>query len=192
MTQTLQDHITSLHTLSLADTVKAITTLTPGLKTSIQPKYGYFVTHSDYDGIADLEDLGRLWLKAGRDCFDEHAALELRLLHYQQTDIFDKLYVDLDKRLEAGLKDGSIAPPVRDPDAGCSCCAGVPSSVILCGFAEGEALHFTPEEYEGIWGEQENSGSRYRDGVCTSVMASLKQVEEALARTSGVEVVSML
>ncbi|OGE52626.1 hypothetical protein PENARI_c009G11725 [Penicillium arizonense] len=192
MTQTLQDHITSLHTLKLTDAIKAITTLTPGLKTSIQPKYGYFVTHSDYDGIADLQDLGRLWLEAGHRCFEEHAPLEVRLLHYQQTDIFDKLYVDLDKRLEAGLKDGSIAPQVRDPEAGCSCCAGVPSSVILCGFAGGKAFHFTPEEYEDLWGEQENSGWTYGIGGCESVTASLKQVEEALARTSGVEVVSML
>jgi hypothetical protein len=192
MTQSLQDHITSLHTLNLTDAINAIAALAGGLSPSIQAKYGYFVSHSSYEGIADLEDLGRLWLRSAHSCFEQNAPLEIRLSHYQQTEIFDNLYGDLDTKLMAGMKDGSIAPPVPDPDAGCSCCAGVPSSVILCGFADGKAFHFTPEQYKALWGDQANVGSRHDGSGCISVMASVKQVEEALVRGSGVEVHSML
>ncbi|KAJ5770454.1 uncharacterized protein N7511_002505 [Penicillium nucicola] len=192
MTQSLQDHINTLDTLPLTEAIKAITTLTPDLKPSIQTKYGYFVTHSAYSGIADLEDLGRLWLKSATDCFEQNAPLKVRLLHYSQTETFNDLYGGLYRALNAGLKDGSVEPPVADPEAGCSCCAGVPSSVILCGFSERDAFYFRLEEYRAHWGEQANSGSRWRDGVCYCENASLEQVQEALARDPGVEVLSML
>ncbi|OQD91052.1 hypothetical protein PENANT_c001G05939 [Penicillium antarcticum] len=44
------------------------------------PKFGYFVTHSSYTGITDLNDQGRLRLKSAQSCFEQNAPLELRLL----------------------------------------------------------------------------------------------------------------
>jgi hypothetical protein len=191
----LQDHIESLNSLPLAETIQAIADLTPNLTAVPFHKYGYWVQHADYPGIGNLNDLGRIWLKAGRQCYETHAALEVRLTHQSMDDVFSDIYGASYKFLIEALKDGSVAQPVLDESLGCACCRGEPDATILAGFHDGEALYFEEEEYRALWGMERENGSRFgvsQDGSTENAIgATRKQVEEALARTS-VGVQSML
>jgi len=192
----LQDHIDSIHSLPLAEAIRAIADLTPGLTAVRFPEYGYWVQHADYEGLGNLNYLGRIWLEAGRRCYETHAPLEVRLIHQSMDDPFYEIYGASYKILNEGLEDGSIAQPVLDESLGCACCRGEPDATILAGFHDREALYFDEEEYRSIWGDEPDHGSRTgysQDGEREHALnASRQQLEEALARNPAVGVQSML
>jgi hypothetical protein len=177
--------------MPLAEKIQAIANLIPGLTAVPPSNYGYWVRHASYTGIGDLNDLGRLFLRAGEQCYETHAALNIRLIHASMDDRFYEIYGASYEMLLQGLKDGNIAQPVLDESLGCACCRGEPDATILAGFHDGGALYFHEEEYRTIWGMEAEHGSRYgpaEDGtMMTALMASRKQVEEALARSAGVQ-----
>ncbi|KAJ5142555.1 uncharacterized protein N7515_001342 [Penicillium bovifimosum] len=191
MATKLQDHIDALHSLPLAEAIRAIADLMPGLTSVPPPEAGYFVQHPDYEGIGNLNNIGGLWLRLGSQCHDDHAPLDVRLVHQSLDRPIYDIYCSSDEMLGKALDEKTVSYPVPNEDAGCACCRGEPSATILCNFHEREALYFTPEEYTELWGDQPNHGSRHsgwKEGEGYTehrICASREQVEEALARTSG-------
>jgi hypothetical protein len=198
MTTNLQDHIDALHSLPLAEAIRAIADLMPGLTSVAPPEAGYFVQHPDYEGTGKLNNIGGLWLRLGSQCHDDHAPLDLRLVHQSLDGLIYDIYCSSDDRLRKALEDKTVSYPVFNEDEGCACCRGEPSMTILCNFHERQALYFTPEEYTALWGDQPNQGERHGgwtegEGYTEhQICASREQVEEALARTSVVGVQSTL
>ncbi|KAJ5206583.1 hypothetical protein N7491_002802 [Penicillium cf. griseofulvum] len=196
MASKLQDHIDSLQNLPLAEGIQAIADLIPGLTSVIPREYGYFVQHPDYEGIGNLNDIGTLWLKLGSQCHDDHAPLEVRLVHTSMDDPIFEVYSTSYDMLNEGLQDGTVIPP--PPANYCACCRGEASATILSCFHERHGLFFTEEEYKSIWGDQPNSGQRCSGWTeengweKTSINASKEQIEEALARNPAVGIPSML
>lgn len=181
---TLQDHIESLTTLPLPDSIEKITHLIPNLTATFLPKYGYWVQHPNYTGAGDLNTLGRLWLSLGYRCYSEHAPLQVRLTHQSMDDPIYEIYGSTYDLLKRGLADGTIEVPVEDESLGCACCRGEPDATILAGFHQNEALYFEEEEYRALWGDQENIGERIGQSI-RAVAASREQVEEAVMRSSA-------
>ncbi|KAJ5503691.1 hypothetical protein N7463_006565 [Penicillium fimorum] len=196
MASKLQDHIDSLQALPLAEAIQVITDLIPGLTSVVPREHGYFVQHPDYEGIGNLNDIGTLWLKLGSQCHDDHAPLEVRLVHTSMEDAIYNVYGTSYEMLNKGLADGTVAPP--PPADYCACCSGEASATILACFHERQALYFTEEEYKAIWGDQPNSGSMSSGWTeengwgKRSINASKKQIEEALARKPAADIASML
>lgn len=180
----LQDHIQSLQSLSLAEAIEKIALLIPGLTAISKPEYGYWVEHPNYTGTGNLNDIGRLWLALGRKCYSEHAPLQVRLTHQSMDDPIYEIYGSTYDILKRGLADGTIELPPVDGSMGCACCAGEPDATILAGFHENEALYFDHEEYKALWGNQQNVGERYGASI-HAIAASREQVEEAIARSSA-------
>ncbi|KAJ5823838.1 hypothetical protein N7447_006178 [Penicillium robsamsonii] len=196
MASKLQDHIDSLQVLPLAEAIQAIADLIPGLTSVVPREYGYFVQHPDYEGTGNLNDIGTLWLKLGSQCHDDHASLEVRLVHTSMDDPIYNIYGTSYEMLNKGLDDGTVAPP--PPIDYCACCSGEASATILACFHERQALYFTDEEYKAIWGNQPNSGERCSGWTeengwgKRSINASKEQIEEALARNPAAGIASML
>ncbi|KAJ5976732.1 hypothetical protein N7501_000074 [Penicillium viridicatum] len=186
MASKLQDHIDTLHTLPLAEAIQAIADLTPG----------YFVQHPDHEGIGNLNNIGSLWLKLGSQCYDDHASLEVRLVHTSMDDPIYEVYGTCYEMLNKGLADGTVAPPAPNQNPGyCACCSGEPDAIILACFYERQALYFTKDEYSALWGDELNSGERFGIGngwVKRCINASKVQLEEALARNPAVGIPSPL
>lgn len=179
----LQDHIESLSPLPLADKIKAIADLIPGLKAEPPKEYGFFVTHPDYEGVGNLTDLAILWLDCGRDCHTEHAPLQLRMIHQSMDDPIYEVYDTCYDLLTKAEGDGTITCPFDKDDAGCSCCN--PDTKILDGFHRCVGFTFDDEEYQSLWGDEMDRGrtsERQPDGQMKVVarVASLEQVERAL------------
>ncbi|CAG8893420.1 unnamed protein product [Penicillium egyptiacum] len=199
MASKLQDHIDTLHTLPLAEGVQAIADLIPGLTSVVPQEHGYFVQHPDYEGIGNLNDIGTLWLKLGSQCHDDHAPLQVRLIHVSIDDPIYEIYGTSYRMLNKGLEDGTVAPPAPHEDPNyCACCSGEASATILACFHERQALYFTEEEFKALWGDQPNSGERCRNWTEEngweerSINASKEQIEEAIARNPAVSIPSML
>ncbi|KAJ6125591.1 hypothetical protein N7471_012908 [Penicillium samsonianum] len=199
MASKLQDHIDALRTLPLAEAVQALAHLTPGLTSVIPQEYGYFVEHPDYEGIGNLNDIGTIWLKLGEQCYDDHAPLEVRLVHVSLDDPIYEVYGTSYTMLNKELADGTVAPPAPNENPGyCACCSGEASATILACFHERQALYFTEEEYKSIWGDQPNSGERFSGWTEEHgwgkriINASTEQIKEALARNPAVGIPSML
>ncbi|CAG8125976.1 unnamed protein product [Penicillium salamii] len=186
---TLQEEITTLTTLPLPEAIQKISNLAPELTSTFLPKYGYWVTHPAHEGPGDLNDLGRIWLNLGYRCHSEHAPLQTRLIHQSMDDVFFEIYGATYDILKKGLAEGTIPKPVFDDSLGCACCRGEPDATILAGFHENKALYFDVEEYRALWGDHPNRGERI-GADSHAVAASREQVEEAIARETGI--VSML
>jgi hypothetical protein len=159
-------------------------------------EYGYFVQHPDYEGIGKLNDIGTLWLKLGSQCHDDHAPLEVRLVHTSMDDPIFEVYGTSYDMLKEGLADGTVTPP--PPANYCGCCRGEASATILNRFHDRHGLFFTEDEYKSIWGDEPNAGQTFSEWTeengwtkC-SINASKEQIEEALARNPAVGIPSML
>ncbi|KAJ5543581.1 hypothetical protein N7461_009584 [Penicillium sp. DV-2018c] len=191
MATKLQDHIDALHSLALADAIRAIADLMPGLTSVAPPEAGYYVQHPEYEGIGNLNNIGGLWLSLGMRYHYDHAPLDLRLIHQSLDRPIYDIYVSADDELRKALDEKTVSYPVRNEDVGCACCRGDPDATILCNFHEREAFFFTPEEFTDLWGDQPNHGMRWgnwKEGegwTEQQICASREQVEEALARTSA-------
>ena len=190
MAPQLQDHIDEIPNLDLAKSIQAITDLLPGLKGTVSPTWKYIIHHPDYEGEANLNDLGRHFLGCAHRCLTEHAPFSLRLLHHSMDNPFASLYGGLYRIANEGYEKGTIHPEPSETE-GCACCAGEPDATILAGFHEGEAFYYEEEEYHEIWGDAESCGSRYsiwEDGKGWTVRhlaASKEQMEEAMSRDSA-------
>jgi hypothetical protein len=112
-------------------------------------------------------------------------------MHESMDDAIYEVYGAAYDFLKKGLADGTITLPVVDESLGCACCRGEPSATILANFHPGRAFYFDEEEYKNLWGDEENSGGSYgvgEDGKPNNrIMASRKQVEEALSRSLDVQ-----
>lgn len=194
MATQLQDHINSITHLTLSDTIQAIAELTPHLTITVSATGVYLAQHPNYDGICNLNDLGKLYLECAERCISEHAPFETRLQHVSLEEIMQKLYIEGYEQFKEGYEQGTILP--EKSTGGCGCCEGRPDAVILNNFHEGNALYFEEDEYRRIWGEQEECGSRAcrneEGGMDKWVMASREQVEEAMAREPVSGIVSHL
>lgn len=177
----LQDHFESLGELPLKEQIQAIAEVTPGLKAVKFPECDYWVEHPNYEGRGKLTDLARHFMIAGSICQKGDVPLDLRLLHQSMHDHLFQLYRAGDNFLLEGFKDGTIAQPEFNPNAGCGCCSGDPDSMIISGMFDTEAFYFPAKEYKSLWGDAPGSGNSYGQGE-EWIMASKEQIEEALAR----------
>ncbi|KKK22191.1 hypothetical protein P175DRAFT_0501097 [Aspergillus ochraceoroseus IBT 24754] len=177
---TLQDQIEELSSAPHDHTIHSLAVLLPQLVTSISATGDRVITHPEYEGTGNLDDLGRIYLKAADRCTTEHASFSIRLLHVTLDSMMEGLYVSSQTQLRNGLKDGTVNMPPSEAEE-CACCMGEPFAVILAGFHEKEALLFWEDEYRAIWGDEETQGGRYGAGK-RWLRASMEQVERAMAR----------
>lgn len=182
----LQDYIKSLDRLPLADKIKAIADLIPGLKAQPPKEYEYLVKHPDYEGIGNLTDLAVLWIDCARKCHTEHAPFQLRLIHQSMDDPIYQVYDASRDLLMKAVNDGTIIYPAADENADCSCCN--PDARILEQCHVRLALTFDEEEYLSLWGDDENRVGTFGLGpegesICISRVATREQVERALRKS---------
>ena len=189
MPPNLQARVNEIHSMALVDSVQTMVSLLPGVKPSVSPKMDYLFTHPDFEGQADLNELGKYFLNNNRRCCNENASLQTRVLQQSMDDTFSEIYEDLANISIAGVKAGTIKPEPRKSKV-CACCAGEPRAVLTNGLFRGDMFLFTTEQYREIWGDEENAGGTYScpDGVpIEHWYASEEQIKEALARGSTSE-----
>jgi hypothetical protein len=196
MARQLQTRIDEIPNLDLADAIPAIKELLRGALVSVTPTGIYTIHHPNYEGAGHLDSLGKRVLDSADRCQEEHASLQLRLLHHSLDDLIYDVYDEAIKIYREGLKNCTILPRLITPEH-CACCAGEPAAVIGCNFHAGKALLFQEQEYRQIWGDAEGVGAEWRNWVDGTgwtehwIYASKEQAE-ALARNPAMEVSSML
>lgn len=176
----LQRRVIEISQMELDASILALVDLIPRLIACVSTDGQRLIQHPDYEGLGDLDTVGRLYLSFAHRCTSENASFDTRLLHVSVESAIYDLYCASEHALTCGIKGGTVA---RSPNnrPGCACCRGDPDAVILCRSHEGEALFFEESEYSLLWGNERSSGLRIgQDG--SFLMASGKQLEEAKRR----------
>lgn len=183
----LQTRIDEMTNLPLQEAVPALLDLSRNLTTTLSPIGQRLVTHPNYSGTADLNDLGRFYIRCASRCTDESASFQTRLDHQTLDPIFDKFYRETNEAIQDALNSGALDKPYNEFQGGCCAhCSGEPAAVIPAGFVEGNAFYFEEAEYKQIWGDVEPIGSTHSwNPERSTCMARREQVEEAMNRSSS-------
>lgn len=183
----LQTRIDEMTILPLQKAVPALLDLARNLTTTLSPVGQRLVTHPNCTGMADLNDLGRFYIRCASRCTDEHAPFQTRLDHQSLDPIFNNLYKETDEAIMNALDSGALDKPYREFQGGCCAhCSGEPAAVIPAGFVEGNALYFEEAEYKQLWGDVRPIGMTCSwEPERTTCMATREQVEEAMKRFSS-------
>lgn len=197
MARQLRSRIDEIANLDLADAIPAIEELLLGAVVSVTYNGSYTIHHPIYEGAGHLDRLGKHFLDSADRCQEEHASLQLRLLHHSLDDLIYEVYEEAIKIYREGVKNGTIIPGLKTSER-CACCAGEPAAVIGCNFHGGKALLFEEYEYCQIWGDAQGVGAEWRNWVDGTgwtehwIYSSKEQAEEALSRNPAMGVSSML
>ncbi|OQD66273.1 hypothetical protein PENDEC_c057G01877 [Penicillium decumbens] len=193
----LQARIDEVPYLHLAEAILAIKDLVMGAVVSVNSHGSCTIHHPNYEGAGHLESLGKLFLDSADRCQEEHASLQLRLLHHSLDSVIYDIFEEGFTVYREGVKNGTILPELKTPGC-CACCVGEPAAIIGCNFHGGKALLFDEQEYRQLWGDAEGVGAEWRNWVDGKgwaqhwIYASKEQAEEALSRDLAMEVSSML
>ncbi|KAE8352039.1 hypothetical protein BDV28DRAFT_149400 [Aspergillus coremiiformis] len=175
----LTDHVDKMSFEALDGAIATMSDLVPGLVVSISSNGERLIAHDDYEGTAELDQLGEMYLDCAKRCPEAQLALEARLLHVSLADSISSLYKVSDWTLEEGLRSGEVT---AHPDG-----SGYKTSThsrVLKEVGRESALLFKPDDYKALWpGESPTSMCDIcENGVQYSLWkASKQQVEEAIA-----------
>lgn len=185
----IQARVDEINALPLLQAIQALLDLTPNLTTLLSPNGQRFVSHPNFTGTADLNNLATFYIRCGSRCTEEHAPLKTRLDYLALDPLFEAFYEQTDTMLQEAEESDSITEHYQEFEGICCAhCSGHPAAVIPAGFVDGESLYFEMDGFERFWGDDAQSiGGRYwRDPETNEnrghKKASKEQVEDAISR----------
>ncbi|KAB8279598.1 hypothetical protein BDV30DRAFT_232739 [Aspergillus minisclerotigenes] len=98
-----KDHIDGLSSLTLDETIQAISNLIPGLIITVTSNGEYLVTHHNHEGTAGLDRLCEVYDNCAKRWLQEHTSLEKNLLQGSLDTLVLSLYRFGDLVLNVGL-----------------------------------------------------------------------------------------
>lgn len=125
----LKDHIDDISSLTLDETIQAISELTSGLAITVSSNGEYLVTHDTYEGTVDLNGLCEVYDNCAKRWLDEHITNQTHILQGSLDTLVLSLYRFGDLILNAGR---TLSETMELPDD--------------CGYQNAAQLHAFEEE----------------------------------------------
>ncbi|KAE8419897.1 hypothetical protein BDV36DRAFT_293789 [Aspergillus pseudocaelatus] len=110
----LKDHIDEISSLTLDETIQAISDLISGFSTTVSSNGEYLVTHDNYEGTVDLDRLCEVYDNCAKRWLDEHTTLQTHLLQGSLDTLVSSLYRFGDLFLNAGRTLSETIEPLDD------------------------------------------------------------------------------
>ncbi|KAB8219917.1 hypothetical protein BDV33DRAFT_204033 [Aspergillus novoparasiticus] len=98
-----KDHIDEISSLTLDETIQAISNLIPGLTITVTSNGEYLVTHHNHEGTVGLDRLSEVYDNCAKRWLQEHTSLETNLLQGSLDTLVLSLYRFGDLVMAVGL-----------------------------------------------------------------------------------------